>query len=75
MDSCSSYFVQKIKSRNEHIKLVHEGKKCLNCDICSNIFENMDMLTEHIVPVHEKKKCSICEYVYSFIQEISQRSI
>ena len=63
-DICGNHF-KSYKTRNRHVKAVHEGKKPYKCTICENEYGKNDNLKKHIESVHDKIKRHQCELCHS----------
>ena len=65
-ENCHSRFGQK-SHFNQHVALVHEGKKKIKCEICKANFGHKGDLNIHVTTVHEGKKqlkCGICNAAF-----------
>ena len=53
-----------------HIRVVHQGDKRYNCDVCKKAFSNSNAVKEHMtMHTGERFKCEICDK--SFTQKSS----
>ena len=53
------------RNMNQHVAVVHEGKKPFQCEICNSCFSKKVGLEKHISSVHDGNKpfkCNLCQY-------------
>ena len=53
---------------NNHIGLVHEGKRAFKCNFCDASFKQKSYVARHILSFHDEKKefkCEVCNAVFA----------
>eukprot|EP00188_Purpureofilum_apyrenoidigerum_P002153 Plantae.Rhodophyta-Purpureofilum_apyrenoidigerum.ctg2303.p1 GENE.Plantae.Rhodophyta-Purpureofilum_apyrenoidigerum.ctg2303~~Plantae.Rhodophyta-Purpureofilum_apyrenoidigerum.ctg2303.p1 ORF type:complete len:414 (-),score=54.20 Plantae.Rhodophyta-Purpureofilum_apyrenoidigerum.ctg2303:489-1730(-) len=58
--NCGASFARRCDLRR-HIRVVHEGQKRHQCDICKRSFAQQSHVREHIASIHDKRKDHICD--------------
>ena len=61
---CDMYFSYLGIEMKNHIRLIHQGEKSVQCSICSESFKSNNCLKSHILHQHKREAphlCSICD--------------